>query len=53
MLELFHHGSIRRILGIIRQIVRAERITNSAVRKNFFNMPTMMNLVKRRVLKYI
>jgi hypothetical protein len=53
MLEVFHHGAIKIIIGISRQIVRDETITNSAVRKKFLNMPKMMNLVKRRVLKYI
>jgi hypothetical protein len=54
MLEgVFHHGAIRRILGINRQRVRDEKITNSAVRKKFLNMPIMMNIVKRRVMKYI
>jgi hypothetical protein len=53
MLELFHHGVIRRILWISRQRVRDEKITNSAVRKKFLNIPTMMNIVKIRVLKYI
>jgi hypothetical protein len=52
-LEVFHHGEIRRIIGIIRQRVRDEKITNSAVRKKFLNMPTIMNIVKRRVMKYI
>jgi hypothetical protein len=52
MLEAFHHGSIRIIIGISRQRVRDENITNSAVRKKFLNIPTMMNIVKRRVLKY-
>jgi hypothetical protein len=53
MLGVFHHGSIRRIPGISMQRVHDERLTDSAVRKKFLNMPTMMNLVKRRVLKYI
>jgi hypothetical protein len=53
MLELFHHGAIRRILGTGRQRVGDEKITNSASRKKFLNMPTMMNIVKRRVLRYI
>jgi hypothetical protein len=47
MLEALHHGAIRRILGISRQI------TNSAVKKKFLNIPTIMKIVKRRVLKYI
>jgi hypothetical protein len=33
MLEVFHHGAIRRFLVISRQRVRDENITNSAVRK--------------------
>jgi hypothetical protein len=53
MLEVFHHGAIRRILWISRQRVRDEKTTNSAVRKKFINIPKMMNIVKRRVLKYI
>jgi hypothetical protein len=53
MLEVFHHGAIRRILRISRQRVRDEKNTNSAVRKKFMNIPKMMNIVKRRVLKYI
>jgi hypothetical protein len=53
ILDLLHHGAIRRVLGVSRQKVRDERITNSAVRNKFLNMPTMMNLVKRRLLKYI
>jgi hypothetical protein len=53
MLEVFHHGAIRRIIGISRQRVRDKKITNSAGRKKFLNIPTMMNIVKRRVLKYI
>jgi hypothetical protein len=53
MIEVFHHGVIRRILGITRQRVCDERITNSAVRKRFLNLPTMMNLVKRMVIKHI
>jgi hypothetical protein len=52
MLEVFHHGAIRRILGISRQRGLDEKITNSAVRKKCVNMPNMMNIVKRRVLKY-
>jgi hypothetical protein len=36
MLEVFHHGAIRRILGISKQRVRDEKITNSAVKKKFF-----------------
>jgi hypothetical protein len=53
MSEIFHHGAILRILWISRQIVRDKRITNSAVRTKFLHLPTMMNLVKRRALKYI
>jgi hypothetical protein len=53
MLEVFHHGAIRRFLGISRRRVRDDKITNSASRKKFLNMPTMMNIVKRRVMKYI
>jgi alpha-galactosidase/6-phospho-beta-glucosidase family protein len=53
MLEVFHHGAIIRIIGISRQIVHDERITNSAARKKFLNIPTRMNLAKRRVLKNI
>jgi hypothetical protein len=53
MLEVSHHGAIRRILGISRQRVRDEKITNSPVRKKFMNIPKMMNTVKRRVLSYI
>jgi hypothetical protein len=36
MLEVFHHGLIRGILGISRQRVRDERITNLEVRTQFF-----------------
>jgi hypothetical protein len=46
-------GAIRRILRVSRQRVRDEKNANSAVRKKFMNMPTMMNIVKRRILKYI
>jgi hypothetical protein len=53
MLEVFHHGATRRIIGIIRQIIRADIITNSAARKKFLDMTTMVNLVQKRVLKYI
>jgi hypothetical protein len=53
MLEVFYHGAIRRILGITRQRVRDKKITNSAMGEKFMNMPKMMNIVKRRVLKYI
>jgi hypothetical protein len=53
MLEVFHYGAIIRILGISRQRVCEEKITNSAVRTKFLNMPTMINIAKRRVLKYI
>jgi ribosomal 50S subunit-associated protein YjgA (DUF615 family) len=53
LLEIFHNEAIRRILGIGRQRVPNEKITNSAVRKKFMNIPKMMNIVKRRVLKYI
>jgi hypothetical protein len=53
MLEVFHHRSVRRILRIIRQIVGDEKNTNYAVRKNFMSMPKMMNIVKKRVQKYI
>jgi hypothetical protein len=35
MLEAFHDGAIRRIVGISRQIVHDERLTKSAVRKFF------------------
>jgi hypothetical protein len=52
ILEVFHYGEIRRILWISRQTVRDET-TNSAARKKFLNIPTMMNIVKRRALKYI
>jgi hypothetical protein len=40
------------IIGISRQRVRDERITNLEVRRRFLNMPTLTYLVKRRVLKY-
>jgi hypothetical protein len=54
MSEVFYHGAIRRITGISRQrIYYDEKTTNSAVRKKFLNLPTMMNLLNRRVLKYI
>jgi hypothetical protein len=53
MLEVFHHGAIRRILGIIRHIVSDEKISNSAAMKKFLIMPTMKNIVERRVPKYI
>jgi hypothetical protein len=53
MLEVFHHGAIIIILGISRQRVRDENITKSAARNEFLSMPIMMNIVKRRVLKYI
>jgi hypothetical protein len=53
MLEVFHHGAIRRTLGISRQIVRDKKITSSAGRKMFMYIPKMMNIVKIRVLKYI
>jgi hypothetical protein len=53
MLEAFHHGAILRIIRISRQIVRDERITNSAVGKKFLGMPTILNIVKKKVLKYI
>jgi hypothetical protein len=53
MLEVFYHGAIRRILGISRQRVRDEKTTNFAVSNKFLNVPTMMNIVKRRTLKYI
>jgi hypothetical protein len=52
MLEVFHNGAIIIIIGISRQRVRDNRITNSAVRKKFLKMPTMPNLAKRRVLHY-
>jgi hypothetical protein len=53
MLEIFHHRETRKNIGISRQIVRDKRFRNSAARKTFFSIPNMMDLVKRRVLKYI
>jgi hypothetical protein len=50
MLEVFHHGAIRRILGNSRQRVSDEKITRE---KDVFNIQTMINIVMRRVLKYI
>jgi hypothetical protein len=47
MLEVFHHGVIRRFFGINRERVCDGQITNSAPRKKFMNMPKMINIVRR------
>jgi hypothetical protein len=39
--------------GLASKECEIEKITNSVAKKKFLNMPTMMNIVKRRVLKYI
>jgi hypothetical protein len=53
MLEVFHHRAIIKFLRTSRQRLCDEKITNSAVRKIFLNIPTMLNIVNRRVVKYI
>jgi hypothetical protein len=52
-LNVFHHCSIRMILGISVRQVRGERIRNKEIRRRFFNIPLLLYYAKGRTLKYI
>ena len=52
-LESFHTKSIRKILGISMLNVEALRITNEMVRKEFNNITTMENMIKKRQIIWI
>ena len=52
-LEAFHTKSIRKILGISMMNVEALKITNEMVRREFNNITTMENMIKKRQLNWI
>ena len=52
-LEVFLHRSIRRIMGITMTNVREEKITNSASRRRFYNIPTAEQQIAKRQLTFI
>jgi hypothetical protein len=52
-LESFHHGAIRRILGINWKQVREERIRNKQVRFRFCNIPKIETYIYRRTATYV
>jgi hypothetical protein len=53
ILESFHTKSIRKILGISMLNVEALKITNIMVRREFNNITTMENMIKKRQLIWI
>eukprot|EP00978_Attheya_sp_CCMP212_P039712 scaffold208998_cov29-Attheya_sp.AAC.1 len=53
ILESFHTKSIRKILGISMLNVEALQITNVMVRREFNNITTMENMIKKRQLIWI
>lgn len=52
-LKVFHHRSIRMILGITMKRVEEERITNEMVHKAFCNIETIHETIRYRKLSYI
>jgi hypothetical protein len=52
-LEVFHHRSIRRILGISMKRAREEKINNSEVIKRFHGIPTSNAFATLRTIRYI
>ena len=51
--EVFLHRSIRRILGITITQVQEERIRNEHVRKLFYDIPRVRNMIAARQLGFI
>jgi len=52
-LEVFLHRNIRRILGISITQVQEERIRNDWVRKKFYDIPRVQNMVAARQMDFI
>ncbi len=52
-LERFMHRSIQRILDIQMSQVKDERIRNEKVRKIFYDIPTVENMIAARQLDFI
>jgi hypothetical protein len=52
-LDVFVHRSARRILNITMAQVQEERITNSEVRRRFFDIPTAERMIASRQLSYL
>ena len=52
-LDVFHHKTIRKILGINMLQVKDERITNEKLRMRFNNIKSLSEIWRYRVLKFI
>ena len=52
-LEVFLHRGIRRILKINMSKVFEQHITNTSIRENFYNIPTVKNQIALRQLTYL
>ena len=52
-LESFQNNIIRRILRISKHNVQHERITNTQIKNRFYNIPSIIKIIKARQLKWL